>query len=171
MPNTPDAGATSLALLGQIQNILQTMQRDYNQLAAAVDVISRNIDILSEVKETQDVARKGIHDSRKPLMPVLSYTSDKATTSNPELDLRLDACGEQSVVTDSAVPPRISYQSIGISRIILTTYPGQSGIDPIAMQWGHEDPKSRGPVVVSRSQSTIRRRNGMFLQFLGYTND
>ncbi|KAL8678006.1 MAG: hypothetical protein Q9186_005605 [Xanthomendoza sp. 1 TL-2023] len=45
------------------------------------------------------------------------------------------------------------------SRIILTTYPGQSGIDPIPINWGHVDPHQRGPVVVSRSQNTIRRRN------------
>ena len=46
------------------------------------------------------------------------------------------------------------------SRIILTTYPSQAGIDPIAMNWGNESPTQRGPVVVSRSQSTLRRRNG-----------
>ena len=46
------------------------------------------------------------------------------------------------------------------SRIILTTYPGQAGISPLPMNWGHSDPLQRGPVVVSRAQSTIRRRNG-----------
>jgi hypothetical protein len=28
------------------------------------------------------------------------------------------------------------------------------------MDWGNKDPQQRGPVVVSRTQSTIRRRNG-----------
>ena len=40
------------------------------------------------------------------------------------------------------------------------TYPGQSGINPLPMDWGHKDPQERGPVVVSRGQTTIRRRNG-----------
>jgi hypothetical protein len=40
------------------------------------------------------------------------------------------------------------------------TYPGQSGINPLPMDWGHKDPQQRGPVVVSRGATTIRRRNG-----------
>jgi GTP cyclohydrolase N terminal len=30
------------------------------------------------------------------------------------------------------------------------------------MDWGNKDPQQRGPVVVSRTQTTIRRRNGKF---------
>ena len=40
------------------------------------------------------------------------------------------------------------------------TYPGQAGINPLPMDWGNKDPQQRGPVVVSRSATTIRRRNG-----------
>jgi hypothetical protein len=28
------------------------------------------------------------------------------------------------------------------------------------MDWGNKDPQQRGPVVVSRDPSTVRRRNG-----------
>ncbi|PHH78621.1 hypothetical protein CDD80_6592 [Ophiocordyceps camponoti-rufipedis] len=42
-----------------------------------------------------------------------------------------------------------------------TTYPKQIGIDPIGIDWGNTDPEKRGPVVVSRSPSTIRRRNAI----------
>ncbi len=41
-----------------------------------------------------------------------------------------------------------------------STYPGQSGINPLPMDWGNKDPQKRGPVVVSRTPTTIRRRNG-----------
>lgn len=41
------------------------------------------------------------------------------------------------------------------------TYPKQIGIDPLPMDWGNPDAIKRGPVVVSRSPSTIRRRNGL----------
>ncbi|KAL6900250.1 GTP cyclohydrolase N terminal domain-containing protein [Trichoderma evansii] len=47
------------------------------------------------------------------------------------------------------------------SRIVLTTYPKQLGIDPIPLDWGNSDPLQRGPVVVSRAASTIRRRNAI----------
>jgi GTP cyclohydrolase N terminal len=40
------------------------------------------------------------------------------------------------------------------------TYPGQAGINPLPMDWGNKNPQQRGPVVVSRSATTIRRRNG-----------
>lgn len=47
------------------------------------------------------------------------------------------------------------------SKIILTTYPSQSGINPIPLHWGHLDPLIRGPVVVSRAKGTVRRRNAI----------
>lgn len=47
------------------------------------------------------------------------------------------------------------------SRIILTTYPGQSGIDPVALSWGAPTAAERGPVLVSRHPASIRRRNAI----------
>lgn len=44
--------------------------------------------------------------------------------------------------------------------IIYRTYPKQIGIKPISMKWGAPDAVERGPIVVSRYSSTIRRRNG-----------
>ncbi|KAI9926603.1 hypothetical protein ASPWEDRAFT_176427 [Aspergillus wentii DTO 134E9] len=46
-------------------------------------------------------------------------------------------------------------------RIILTTYPGQSVVDPIPLEWGKIDPQERGPVLVSRSSKTMSRRNAI----------
>ncbi|KAF4454010.1 GTP cyclohydrolase II [Fusarium austroafricanum] len=60
-------------------------------------------------------------------------------------------------------PPSPSQRQQGFtSRIILTTYPKQIGINPLPMDWGNSDPVKRGPIVVSRAASTIRRRNGSF---------
>ncbi|EON96756.1 putative gtp cyclohydrolase protein [Phaeoacremonium minimum UCRPA7] len=47
------------------------------------------------------------------------------------------------------------------NRIILTTYPGQSVVDPIPLKWGAEDPNERGPVLVSRNGATLTRRNAI----------
>ncbi|OQD73943.1 hypothetical protein PENDEC_c013G05132 [Penicillium decumbens] len=49
----------------------------------------------------------------------------------------------------------------GGDRIILTTYPGQSVVDPIPLDWGNGDPEKRGPVLVSRESKTITRRNAI----------
>ncbi|KAJ5709937.1 hypothetical protein N7493_009529 [Penicillium malachiteum] len=46
-------------------------------------------------------------------------------------------------------------------RIILTTYPGQSVVNPIPLEWGKINPEERGPVLVSRNKKTIARRNAI----------
>jgi GTP cyclohydrolase II len=43
----------------------------------------------------------------------------------------------------------------------LTTYPGQSVVDPLPLKWGEADPQERGPVLVSRSGETLKRRNAI----------
>lgn len=40
--------------------------------------------------------------------------------------------------------------SLYSSRLILTTYPGQVGIEPVPLKWTAASPEERGPVVVSR---------------------
>ncbi|KAL7968509.1 GTP cyclohydrolase N terminal domain-containing protein [Trichoderma sp. SZMC 28014] len=71
-----------------------------------------------------------------------------------------DAEAAGDLAPSSALSP--TSRSGFTSRIVLTTYPKQLGIDPITMDWGNSDPLQRGPVVVSRAASTIRRRNGLF---------
>lgn len=47
------------------------------------------------------------------------------------------------------------------TRVILTTYPGQSTVNPVELVWGEADPIKRGPVIVSRQASTISKRNAI----------
>ena len=55
---------------------------------------------------------------------------------------------------------------------VVRTYPGQAGINPLPMDWGNKDYQKRGPVVVSRGATTIRRRNGKFsCSVLGFIAD
>lgn len=46
-------------------------------------------------------------------------------------------------------------------RVILTTYPGQTGIHPIPLDWGNPDPQKRGPVVASRHPNSLKIRNAI----------
>ena len=46
-------------------------------------------------------------------------------------------------------------------RIILTTYPGQLGVNPIALDWGNSDPLKRGPILASRSPESLKMRNAI----------
>jgi hypothetical protein len=47
------------------------------------------------------------------------------------------------------------------SRIVLTTYPGQIGINPIPLKWGANDPLERGPIVASRLPDSMKVRNAI----------
>ncbi|KAB8079382.1 GTP cyclohydrolase N terminal-domain-containing protein [Aspergillus leporis] len=74
------------------------------------------------------------------------------TETNPP-----DKSTAEGTTVQSAPSPESSYST----HIVLTTYPGQSGIDPVPLRWGAPDAKSRGPVVVSRNGPLLKRRNAM----------
>ncbi|KAF4582925.1 GTP cyclohydrolase [Ophiocordyceps camponoti-floridani] len=96
-----------------------------------------------------------------------TVTSNSHSTSL-ENALSSEAPGKDSIEIPSMIGTNPTSQVVShpnksgyASRIILTTYPKQIGIDPIGLDWGNPDPEKRGPVVVSRSPSTIRRRNAI----------
>ncbi|KDN48193.1 hypothetical protein K437DRAFT_255616 [Tilletiaria anomala UBC 951] len=47
------------------------------------------------------------------------------------------------------------------TRVILTSYPNQVGIDPYPLSFGHPDPQVRGPVLASRHPGSIKLRNAI----------
>ncbi|KAH7101276.1 cyclohydrolase [Auriculariales sp. MPI-PUGE-AT-0066] len=47
------------------------------------------------------------------------------------------------------------------SRVILTTYPGQTGIHPVPLKWGAPTAAERGPVLCSRQPNSIKVRNAI----------
>lgn len=128
-------------LLAKILATVCQIQSDNKALAASVDAINGRVNALADVKKLKDAVKVDT-----PLRPVTPASKPVNAPFSPTADIKEE---------DSAASKRPA-----TSRIILTTYPGQSGIDPIIMNWGHEDPMQRGPVVVSRAGSTVRRRNG-----------
>lgn len=139
-------------LLNQILTELKSLQVENTQLASAIDVINGRINTLAAVKEVQDGA-------------TTFQNGDTASTEAAELQNArpIDQQRTHSVQYDEAQtatePPQRRMSTT--SKIILTSYPGQAGVDPLIMNWGHKDPNQRGPVVVSRHSNTIRRRNGV----------
>lgn len=156
--------STSHDLLKQILATLQSIQSDYRQLSTAVDTIEGRVNVLAGVKQIYDAAgnRQETADAVKASGKLgRGHNSGVSSTTDSGNMLLADGPSkpEPPQILKPASPGR-SPSSTASSRIILTTYPGQSGIDPLVLNWGHRDPLQRGPVVVSRSQSTIRRRNG-----------
>lgn len=128
-------------LLARILATVCQIQNDNKALAASVDSINGRVNALADVKKLKDAVKVDT-----PLRPVTPASKPIDAPFSPTTEVKDE---------DSTTSKRPA-----TSRIILTTYPGQSGIDPIIMNWGHEDPMQRGPVVVSRAGSTVRRRNG-----------
>ncbi|CAK7270001.1 Uracil-regulated protein 1 [Sporothrix epigloea] len=87
-----------------------------------------------------------------PVVPVTAPVAIDGITS--------DAPIEETALASSPSSPTLSGSKLS-SRIVLTTYPKQIGINPFPMNWGAQDPTERGPIVVSRASSTIRRRNAI----------
>jgi hypothetical protein len=137
----------SSALLAQILATLKNVQDEQKTLASSVDAINGRVNALADVKELKEAARPKT-PAQKPA---------QQTPSSPSKD-------EKSPPSEVSVPKKPTGTT---SRIILTTYPGQSGIDPIIMNWGEKDPAQRGPVVVGRGSSTVRRRNGTVISQSG----
>jgi hypothetical protein len=63
-------------------------------------------------------------------------------------------------VPDDVADARPQSAAAPTKKIVLQTYPNQAGVNPVPMDWANPDPEKRGPVVVSHSSSTVKRRNG-----------
>ena len=145
--------STDNAVLKEILEGLKAMRQENSQLASAIDKINGRVNVLAGVKQVKDEAATD----------AVNGTLNKEKAKEAESVQTVEAVSQQYEPTspNAEAPPRRSSVS-KTSKIILTSYPGQSGVDPLPMEWGAKDPAVRGPVVVSRHNNTIRRRNGMF---------
>ncbi|KAK1655765.1 GTP cyclohydrolase II [Colletotrichum phormii] len=138
----PTVGDGSLA---EVMSSLKSIQQTQSDLVAAVDSLNQRY---QQLPVDSDVTGKVPERSRTP--EPSDVVGDSAKSSSSDLTLQAPA-----------VPSSPSQRSGLTSRIILTTYPKQIGINPLPMKWGESDPHRRGPVVVSRSSTTIGRRNAV----------
>src|SRR2546421_11572166 len=146
------------ALLAEILSTLKTLQRAHAQLATAVEALKGRPDSSHSPQPFSTLPQNRPIPSRASpsLDPVqVARAADGLSSSPPP---SLGPVSLASKTSPTILPRR---KSSITSRVILTTYPGQSGIDPLPLEWGHPDPQKRGPVVVSRHSSTIRRRNAI----------
>ena len=139
--------------LNEILAGLKALQVDNAQLASAVDEINGRVNMLAGVKQVHDVASTSSANGAVPM----AATQNAKDTKPAQAVASVSEHYEGPAATNIEHPSR---RPSTTSKIILTSYPGQAGVDPLIMNWGHKDPNHRGPVVVSRHSNTIRRRNG-----------
>ncbi|KIH88636.1 GTP cyclohydrolase II [Sporothrix brasiliensis 5110] len=135
--------ATSPGLVGteHIAGILEKMQQTQAELLAAVK---------SSIAVPAPTTASAPASALSP-----AALSAPVTIANPVSEPPVEA---DNALANSPILSS-SPKSTFTSRIVLTTYPKQIGVNPFLMNWGAEDPTERGPIVVSRAPSTIRRRN------------
>ncbi|RMZ15125.1 hypothetical protein D0860_01772 [Hortaea werneckii] len=144
----------SNALLQEILGTLKSLKQDHSQLSSAVDAINGRVNVLAGVKQSHE----GIaHDASYP-SPRVGASSPRVPTRSRDSVSSFDGKEPNGQAHTASSPARSSALT---SKIILTSYPGQAGVDPLPMEWGAKDPEKRGPVVVSRAPSTIKRRNAI----------
>lgn len=151
---------TILTKLNKLEQGQASIQQEYGSLGSTVESINGRVNALAGVKQ----ASNGIaHDASFP-SPRLRPDSPKIPPQNHQQRDSISSIDghvkETNGQADTALspPPR---RTSTTSKIILTTHPGQAGVDPLPMQWGAKDAQTRGPVVVSRNPSTFRRRNAV----------
>ena len=152
-----DGQSPIVETLHEILATVKALQREHTQLSAAVDAIEGKVNVLSVAKQASNHAAAPF-SSTKPnsasASASASRTPDVIRPGSSEDTNASDASSSNKAVDGAARRSSLA------SKITLTSYPGQSGVDPISLTWGVPDPIARGPVVVSRNSKTIRRRNG-----------
>lgn len=118
---TPDTNT----LLQEILSSLNSLKQDHSQLASSVDAINGRVNTLAGIKQVQD----GIaHDANlpSPRMPPRAHGDSVSSLDGHNKDTGADQ--------PSSPPP--GRRASTTSKIILTSYPGQAGVDPIPLNWG-----------------------------------
>jgi hypothetical protein len=145
---------TSDAVLKEILEGLKALRTENSVLAASVDKINGRVNMLAGIKQIKDEAAS----------EAANGTLNVEKLNGTESGKTVEAVSQQYEQPPSNVDAQPRRGSVSkTSKIILTSYPGQAGVDPLPMEWGAKDPAVRGPVVVSRHANTIRRRNGTYL--------
>ena len=128
-----DKESDAVAMLKDISSTLKKMQQDHAQLAANVETIQSRVDMSNSFSQfrSQTQARNSIPDNSPSLDPkeIAKHASGLSSSPPPSSLLGEAALGKP-------IPAAHARKSSITSRIILTTYPGQSGIDPIPLEWG-----------------------------------
>ncbi|KAK4143767.1 GTP cyclohydrolase N terminal-domain-containing protein [Dichotomopilus funicola] len=141
--------------LEDVKEALKVITLGQSKLLSAVETVSQRV---AELEKTQEENRKrpgnaNTDDVKRTLTPLAGgYTPSPASVLPAE-------AGTQSPPVPSMASPEL--KSSFSSRVVLTTYPKQIGINPLPLEWGAADPLQRGPVAVSRAPSTIGKRNAI----------
>lgn len=121
----------TMAMLQEILSSVRSLKQEHSELSASVDAINGRVNTLAGIKQIQDGVA---HDATLPNPKTLG-TDSVAPSKDADKDVSAEA---------PSPPPERRPSTTSTSKIILTSYPGQAGVDPIPLKWG----KCKQPVFV-----------------------
>ncbi|KAK9473490.1 GTP cyclohydrolase N terminal-domain-containing protein [Dipodascopsis tothii] len=163
---TPDIAAS----LGHILTALQSLQSDYKTLSAKIassDAQTKATlqDLDARLTTVQSVGNLVSNLSFTVSAPnsivAPSVTSEPSPPLSPELLATIPRDAEPPVADKTPAKKKNDLSELWGKRVVLATYPGQSGINPLPLKWGAADPRERGPIVVSRLKTSMKLRNAI----------
>jgi hypothetical protein len=125
-------GAPAMDTAAMLQEILlsvRSLKQEHSQLSASVDAINGRVNTLAGIKQIQDGVA---HDASLPSPTIAAQSkSNIGSLAGTTKDGNTDE-------SEVATPPteRRPSTTTSSSKIILTSYPGQAGVDPIPLKWG-----------------------------------
>ncbi|KAJ3111649.1 hypothetical protein HDU96_005485 [Phlyctochytrium bullatum] len=167
--------------LEQILNLLANLKSDQKAILNKVEAYQKeNKDAIANIQERmmlQSAAEAGLVPMDRPAKQKYRYkvyANDNPDDSDSDVESVSSSNRAKSPMPQAgsfgsgilSVSPHARSVSSSLAplynhRIVLTTYPGQVGINPIPLNWGHPDPEIRGPIVASRNPSSIKVRNAI----------
>ena len=109
------------AMLQEILSSVRSLKQEHSQLSASVDAINGRVNTLAGIKQIQDGVA---HDETLP------------SPKKPAADTVATPNDTDETQATSPPPERRASTTASSSKIILTSYPGQAGVDPIPLKWG-----------------------------------
>jgi hypothetical protein len=123
MATNGDSAPDTAAMLKEILLSVRSLKQENAQLSAAVDAINGRVNTLAGIKQIQDGVA---HDATLP---------NPKTTAHPK-DIASEGKDTPDDSQSPSPPTERRPSTTSTSKIILTSYPGQAGVDPIPLKWG-----------------------------------
>lgn len=123
MATNGDLAPDTAAMLKEILLSVRSLKQENAQLSASVDAINGRVNTLAGIKQIQDGVA---HDATLPSPKITAPSKDTLE-------------GKEANADDSETPSPPTERrpsTTSTSKIILTSYPGQAGVDPIPLKWG-----------------------------------
>lgn len=150
-----------------VMDALRDIQKSQSTLLAAISSLSSSALKSSGTSvSASSVARlQSDYEPESVNGPIAEEPIEEDTSIDPATTLQAPAPSSPSqrpAFTSRIILTFVTPSTVARRRLTraFSTYPKQIGINPLPMDWGNPEPQQRGPIVVSRAPSTIRRRNG-----------